>query len=373
MALGVLLVAGCGGGSKPKAQAVVWKYGDIHFGVLAPLSGDEAARGRDLVDGARLAAADLNVRGGVLGKRVRVDALDDGCDAARSRASARELAGRTLGGALGTICSGAAAAAARTLGDGLPFLVTSANAKRVVRGAPTAYLTEGTPYQAALAAVHFLAYRNAQRLAVVSGTGAADVRLSKQVLGLSAPAPVPVSEQHSDDPAQAATVALAAKPDTVYYAGPAESAGRLVAALRGSGFRGRFVASAQSDSPAFLRAAGASGQGAYVIAPATPQNLPAAGAWARRFSRRFGHAPGRDAMLAYEGLRSLAQAVTQSGKVDSRANSSELFRLQDDYRDFLGEPLQFAADHTVKYDDNIALQVSAGAFEVESTLRSYQG
>jgi len=82
LAVGVLLVAGCGGGAAKK-PAVVWKYGDIHFGVLAPLSGGEAARGRDLVDGARLAAEDLNVRGGVLGKRVRVDALDDGCDAAR--------------------------------------------------------------------------------------------------------------------------------------------------------------------------------------------------------------------------------------------------------------------------------------------------
>jgi hypothetical protein len=78
-------------------------------------------------------------------------------------------------------------------------------------------------------------------------------------------------------------------------------------------------------------------------------------------------------MLAYEGLRSLAQAVTQTGKIDREANSTELPRLQDDYRDFLGEPLQFAADHTVKYDDNIALQVSAGAFKVSSTLRSYQG
>jgi branched-chain amino acid transport system substrate-binding protein len=133
------VLAGCGGAAK--TPPVVWKRGDVHFGVLAPLSGPEAARGRDLLDGARLAAADLNVRGGVLGKRVRVDALDDGCDSARSAASARQLAGRTLGGALGTICPGAAAAAARTLGDGLPFLVTSANAKRIVRGSATAYLT----------------------------------------------------------------------------------------------------------------------------------------------------------------------------------------------------------------------------------------
>jgi branched-chain amino acid transport system substrate-binding protein len=366
-----LLLAGCGG-AHAKPPPVVWKYGDIHFGVLAPLTGADAGRGRDLVHGAQLAAADLNIRGGVLGKRVRVDALDDGCDAAQSRASAQRLAARTLGGALGTVCASAASAAATTL-DGLPFLVTSANAKRIVRRSPTAYLTEGTPYQAALATVHFLAYQNAQRLATVSDADAADVRLSKQILALSAPAPVSVSEQHvaDGDWAQAARIALASHPDTVYFAGPAGAAGRLVAALRAAGYRDRFIASAQSDSPAFAHAAGASG--AYVIAPATPQNLPAAAGWAKRFAARFHHAPGRDAMLAYEGLRSLAQAVTQTGKIDPQANSTELPRLQDDYKDFLGEPLRFAADHTVKYDDNIALQVSAGGFKVSSTLRSYQG
>jgi branched-chain amino acid transport system substrate-binding protein len=221
--------------------------------------------------------------------------------------------------------------------------------------------------------VHFLAYQNAQRLATVSDADPADVRLTKQVLGLSAPAPVSVSEQHVSDGdwAQAARIALVAHPDTVYFAGPAAAAGELVSALRAAGFAGRFIASAQSDSPAFLHAAGAAGS--FVIAPATPQNLPAAAGWAKRFAARFHHAPGRDAMLAYEGLRSLAQAVTQTGKVDPRANSTELPRLQDDYKDFLGEPLQFAADHTVKYDDNIALQVSAGAFKVTSTLRSYHG
>jgi branched-chain amino acid transport system substrate-binding protein len=378
-----IAAAGCGGGggakkAAPLSQSQIWKFGDIHFGVLAPLSGSEAARGKDLVDGATLAAEDLNVRGGVLGKQVKLDALDDGCDAATSRASAEQLASRTLGGALGTLCDTAATAAARTLGD-MPFLVTGANSQRIVsaKRTPTAYLTEGTPYQAALATIHFLSYQNAQRLATVSSIDPADVTLSKQVLGLSSPAPISISEQHVDvasaDWAEVAKTALTHGPDTVYFAGPADAAGKLLAALHAAGFKDRFVASAQSDSPAFLQAAGAAGQGAYVIAPATPQNLPQAADWSKRFKARFGHAPGRDAMLAYEGLRTLAQAVTQTGKIDPKAATAELPRLQDDYKDFLGEALQFAADHTIKYDDNIALQVSGGAFKVDSTLRSYQG
>ena len=374
------VLAGCGGAkSRPQPAGPLWRYGDIHFGVLAPLTGPERPRGTDLVDGATLAAEDLNVRGGVLGKRVRLDTLDDGCTASASRASAQALSGRTLGGVLGGICASAASAAAATLGGDLPFLVTSANSPRIVsaRRTPLAYLTDGTPYQAALATSHFLIYRSAQRLAVVSDRDAASAALAKEVLGLAAPAPKAVSEQTvpaaTADFAQVAKIALAATPDTVYFAGPAAASGTFVAALRAAGFKGTYIADAQSERPDFLAAAGAAGDGAFVITPASPQNLPAAAAWVKRFTGRFHRAPGRDAMLAYDALRTLAQAVTQSGKVDPKANAAELPRLDDSYAGFLGESLKFAADHTIKYDSNIALVVKGGAFRLDNTLRSAEG
>ena len=74
-------------------------------------------------------------------------------------------------------------------------------------------------------------------------------------------------------------------------------------------------------------------------------------------------------MLAYDALRALAQAVTQSGEIDHERNSAELPRLPDKYGGFLGG-LQFAKDHTVLFDNNIALTVSGGAFKLENALRS---
>jgi branched-chain amino acid transport system substrate-binding protein len=352
----------------------IWKHGDIAFGVLAPLSGAEGARGRDLVDGATLAAEDLNVRGGVLGKRVKLATMDDGCAAGSSRESAQKLAGRQLGGVLGGVCEDAASAAARTIGDDLPFLVTSANSPKIVdaKKTPTAYLTNGTPYQSALATAHFLVFQKAQRLATVSAGGKAPETLTKEVLGLASPVPKPVSEQNVAEDAgfaQVARSALASKPDTVYFAGPAEASGKLVAALRDAGYDGAYIASAESESPDFLAAAGDAAEKAFVITPASPQNLPEAAAWTKRFTARFKHAPGRDAMLAYDALQALAQAVTQSGEIDPQRNSAELPHLPDKYAGFFGG-LQFAKDHTVLYDSNVALTVSDGAFKLENALRS---
>src|SRR5262249_53891518 len=111
----------------------------------------------------------------------------------------------------------------------------------------------------------------------------------------------------------------------------------------------------------------------FVIAPASPQNLPKAAAWATRFGKRFGHAPGRDALQAYDALHALAQAVTQTGKIDAKLNSAQLPMLDDSYTTFLGGSVQFATDHTVKYDNNIVLKVSGGALKVANTLRSDTG
>jgi len=79
-------------------------------------------------------------------------------------------------------------------------------------------------------------------------------------------------------------------------------------------------------------------------------------------------------LQAYDGLRALAQAVTQSGKVDRKRNSQELTLLDPQYTTFLGDAgLAFASDHTMRYDNNLALAVKDGAFTVADTLRSNAG
>ncbi|WP_028067162.1 ABC transporter substrate-binding protein [Solirubrobacter soli] len=379
-ALAVLALAGCGGSeekkepaSKPVPANGGFQPGQVSFGVLAPLTGSEATRGKDLVDGAKMAMTDLNVRGGVLGQKVAIATYDDKCQAGAGRTGAEAVKTSEAVGAVGGICASAARSAARELGPVKPFLVTSANTPSIVsaKKTPNAYLINGTPYQSALAAVHWLAYSHAQKLSVVTATDRASRYLGEQVLGLSAPVPKPVSQQAVDAIDETVVKsALAGDPDTVYWAGPPADGGKLLAALTDAGFHGGFVASEASESPEFLAAAGDAAEGAFVIAPATPQNLPEAAEWSERFKQKFGHEPGLDALQAYNGVLALAHAVTQSGKVDRERNSQELEVLDDDYKTFLDKGLSFASDHTIKYDNNIVLKVDGGQFTVENLLRS---
>jgi branched-chain amino acid transport system substrate-binding protein len=336
-----------------------------------------ATRGQDLIDGAQMAANDMNARGGVIGKKVVLRTVDDECNESTAKEAAKQFhLTDPVAGVLGGICDEAAKGAANVLGgNSVPFLVTSANSPDIVsmEETPSAYLTNGTPYQSALAAVHWLALKTIQRLAVVSdGTPEADAEI-EQVVSISAPTPELVSKQTmtAGGPSleSIGTTLLASKPDAVYWAGPASDAGHLLSALRAAGYTGMFVASQKSESPEFLSAAGKAAEGAFVITPASPQNLPDAADWTARFTKQFGHAPSRDAMLAYDALRALGQAVTQTGMVDKERNAEQLYRLDETFTTFLGN-LSFAYDHTIKYDNNVVLTVKDGAFVLENKLRS---
>jgi branched-chain amino acid transport system substrate-binding protein len=64
---------------------------EVLIGMAGPLTGNEAWTGEQMQRGARLAVADLNAAGGVLGHQVRLIEADDFCDAEQAVAAAKKL------------------------------------------------------------------------------------------------------------------------------------------------------------------------------------------------------------------------------------------------------------------------------------------
>lgn len=93
-----LLATACG----PRIPAT------IEIGVAQPLSGPSAARGQDLVNGAKLAAADLNAAGyKIAGKPVRFEivAMDDKADKEEAKKVAQALVDRKVVAVIGHLSS----------------------------------------------------------------------------------------------------------------------------------------------------------------------------------------------------------------------------------------------------------------------------
>ena len=98
-ALAALFVAGCAapgsGGS-----------GTVRIGLEAPLTGDLAVLGQGMLNGAKLAAQEINAQGGLLGRQVEIVPIDDAADAATGVAAAQEAIAAGLDGVVGPYNSG---------------------------------------------------------------------------------------------------------------------------------------------------------------------------------------------------------------------------------------------------------------------------
>jgi branched-chain amino acid transport system substrate-binding protein len=377
VALVAAVAAGCGGKDK-KAEKVELK-GTVAFGVLAPTgaSGDVAKRGQDLVDGAQMAASELNSRGGVLGRKVELQVVDDACSGAAAYEAAKSFVtdGGGVAGVVGGVCSEAAAHEIPVVDStGQPFLVTSATDDSLVaKDLMSTYWMTGTNYQQALSATYWMNYARAKRLAVVQDETPQSKDLAHQTIGEIDQVPKLVSLQtlEPDGPkvGTIAKAAIASKPNFVLWTGQPEKGGELLKALRANGYKGVFTATTDSDSPAFIAAAGDAAEGAYVTATATPLNTPAAAKWRERFKTAYKRDPGFEAQQGYDSVRTLAHAVQSSRSTDGAKMIKSMTTLDQGFTNALGV-VRFAGDHRLLYDDRVILKVKNGAFAWERSLRT---
>jgi branched-chain amino acid transport system substrate-binding protein len=372
-----LAVGGCGG--KKKAETPVLE-GTLSFGVLAPVErqGALGVRAKDLTDGVQLAADEINRKGGVLGKKVELNIVDDACNAGVAYEAAKSFlsdGGTDTAGVIGGMCDEAAEREVPVIDStGIPFLVTSATLNGLVsEDLQATFAMNGSVYQQALSSVFWMNYRQAQRLAVIQDDSAESKALARQTIALVEGAPKLVSLQTVEPGGPKlktiAAAAVASKPNSILWTGAAATGGQLINALRAAGYEGTFSATSASESPDFLAAAGKAGDGAYVMATSTPANTPMAARWSASFKARYRRDPGFDAQQGYDSMRTLAHAI-QSAKTTATPKVVEKITTLDmNFVNSLGV-VRFAHDHTLLYDNRVILKVKNGAFTWERSLRT---
>lgn len=100
---------------------------DITVAVAGPMTGGESAFGRQLKNGADQAVADLNAAGGVLGKQLKLQTGDDGCDPKQARSIAEKIAGDGIPFVAGHFCSSSSIPASEAYADGNTLQITPAS------------------------------------------------------------------------------------------------------------------------------------------------------------------------------------------------------------------------------------------------------
>lgn len=89
-------VAACGSDSSSGGDGDTWR-----IGLEAPLSGDTSNLGKGMLQGAQLAADEINADGGLLGKKIEIVEIDDAADPKTGVEGAKKAIGDGLDGVVG--------------------------------------------------------------------------------------------------------------------------------------------------------------------------------------------------------------------------------------------------------------------------------
>src|SRR6201981_4064410 len=115
--LAAALALGAGGG---EAQ-------DIPIAVVGPVTGSNAALGEQMTHGAKMAVADINAKGGVLGKKLDLIIADDACDPKQAVAAANDVVGKKVVFVAGHYCSSSSIPASAVYNEAGVLQITPAS------------------------------------------------------------------------------------------------------------------------------------------------------------------------------------------------------------------------------------------------------
>jgi len=268
----------------------------------------------------------LNQMGGLLGRRVKVIALDDEADSDVAIQVAKEIdaavkTGAPVLGVVGHYNSGQSLAAMETYKD-LPLIVVTPTASDVSltrKGYTNFFRVNATDAAQAPVDARFLVESlGVRRIALVHvdneyGRGLKDQMIAAlAALGVE---PADVIEIHEAAPSHGAAVQriMALQPDTVFLAGYETEGYILLPELREAGLTVPFMASDGCFLYEFIDGSGPSAEGAYVSGITPDPKLTTDDAWWKDYQELEARNPGTYSIAGYSAMEVIAEGVKKAG------------------------------------------------------------
>jgi branched-chain amino acid transport system substrate-binding protein len=319
----ILLLTACGGPRQPtKGQVIVY--------VAVPLSGFQANGGQTVLGGARLAAAQINRDGGLLGYEVTVIGMDDESDSDVAVSVAEQIrddidGGENVLGVIGHLNSGQTLAAMEIYKD-LPLVVITPTASEVSltqKGYRNFFRVNANDNTQALVDAEFLVNTlGARRVAVVYNDDPYGIGLGQLMaddlrsLGAEVPVSLQVAVEQSTFPTEVPQI-LAANPDAVFYAGYEVETPYLRLELVEAGLDVPFLASDGAFLAATIDEAGTAAEGMYVSAFGPQPQAAVDEAWIKAYQAVEYRNPDTYSINGYSALEVLAAGAEKAGDLSS--------------------------------------------------------
>lgn len=328
--LATFTITACGSGGAPDR-------GDVFIYVAVPLSGFQANGGQTILGGVRLAAAEINNTGGLLGYRIVVRPLDDESDSDVAVTRAAEIqqaidAGDRVLAVIGHLNSGQTLAAMEVYKD-LPLVVIAATVSEqslTTRNYDNFFRVNANDSVQAAVSAGFLADKlTAKSVAVLHndteyGRGlAASLIQELQARGVAVAMQTEVDEGQSVYTQEVAQVKDAA-PDAIFYAGYEIEAPYLRAALVEAGVATPMLASDGAFLAATIDESNGAAEGMYVSAFAPSPRNAADAQWVEAYQAVEYRNPDTYSVNGYVAMQVLAEAVRKANSLERAAVANSL-------------------------------------------------
>lgn len=311
----------------------------VKIGHVAPISGAQAAYGKDNENGARLAIEDLNAKGVMIGgKKVKFElvAEDDAADPKQGTAVAQKLCDAKVNGVVGHLNSGTTIPASKIYNNcDIPMVTPSATNPNLTKpGYKTTFrlLANDNALGAGLALFAADGLK-LKRIAVIDdrtayGQGVAEVfKKTSAAKGITI-----VDEQFTTDKAvdfmSILTAIKSKKPDGIFFGGMDAQAGPMLRQMEQLGLSDVkfFGGDGICNLELIKQAAGAKTLDNVVCAEggSSLEKMPGGAAWKKRYDAKF---PGQFQVYSpyvYDAVNVLVDAMQRASSTDPKVYLSKL-------------------------------------------------
>jgi branched-chain amino acid transport system substrate-binding protein len=303
----------------------------VRIGLEAPLSGDLATLGQGMLNGAELAADQINAEGGLLGKDIEVVAIDDGGDPKVGVPAVQEALDAGLDGVVGPYNSGV----------GVETLPLYEKAGLVPIRLTSDTDTEGFGFTlqpmgsqiAPVTAEALTDYLGAKRVAIAYDkveeytTGISkEVRTALEQGGAQVTAFQPI-EPGQADYTSVVNKLSAGNPDAIYAAVYSPEGAAIAKAIKPGSSPTCLLDYGAYDDAYITEAADAATNCSVVGVPA-PSDFAGSETYVTDYTDEFGEEPGTWSPYTYDSLNVLADAVEQAGSFDAKALTAALDKVK---------------------------------------------
>ncbi|MHB0897276.1 MAG: ABC transporter substrate-binding protein [Spirochaetales bacterium] len=317
--LTALSLVSCGGG----------KSAEIKIGAVSPLTGEAATFGLSTKNGMELAVAEWNAAGGLLGKQIQLIVEDDKGDPAEgasvfSKLIQQDKVVAIVGGITSRVAlAGAPIAQAAKI----PMITPTATNEKVTQVGDYIYRSCFIdPFQGKVAAKFAIEGLQAKNVAIIFDVGndyskglAETFAASYEALGGKIAASEGYPSGATDFKAQLTKI-VQSKPDCLYIPAYYNDVGLIAKQARELGYKGALLGSDGWDSSELVKIGGNAIEGGYFTNHYSKDDTrPEVQAIVQKYTAKYGAAPDALAVLAYDGMNIMLDAIKRAGSTKSEA------------------------------------------------------